>query len=55
MVITAKETEIVKQIALLFLAMACLSLTAFAAEVPRGDVFGGLSIDHISETTNLSD
>lgn len=30
----------------LLLILACLSTTAFAAEVPAGDVFGGLSVDH---------
>jgi opacity protein-like surface antigen len=37
-----------KRFALLLVVMVCLSLTAFAADVPGGDVFGGFSIDHLS-------
>ena len=35
-----------KRFALLILVLVCLSLTAFAADVPKGDVFGGFSIAH---------
>src|SRR5438105_13774774 len=39
-----------KRFALLMLVMVCLSLTAFAADVPAGDVFGGFSILHAGGT-----
>ena len=40
-----------KRFALLILVLVCLSLTAFAADVPKGDVFGGFSINHVTTGT----
>ena len=39
-----------KRLALLLVVLVCLSVTAFAADVPGGDVFGGFSINHSSFT-----
>ena len=41
-----------KRLAFLILVLACTSMSAFAADVPPGDVFGGFSIDHVSSNNH---
>jgi hypothetical protein len=38
-----------KRFALLIFVLVCFSLTAFAADVPAGDVFGGFQFDHLND------
>lgn len=39
-----------KRFSMLVIMFVCFSLAAFAADVPKGDVFGGFTIDHSKKT-----
>src|SRR5580765_3487623 len=45
-VVSTKESFPMLRFSLLILLLTCAAATALAADVPSGDVFGGLSIDH---------